>query len=175
MLTSRTIRELFGALNDELRSRSVMGEVGICGGAVMCLVFNARESTKDVDAVFAPTDIIREAAKKVARRIGVAEDWINDAAKGYLVGDPPRQTVLEHSHLRVWAPPADYMLAMKCVAARFDTHDRDDVAFLARHLGLTTAAAVIEVVSRYYPKNLVPAKTRFFVEELLESGPGAEG
>ena len=41
MLDSKTILKLFDALNEELRSAGVRGEIGICGGAVMCLVFNA--------------------------------------------------------------------------------------------------------------------------------------
>ena len=168
MLTRERIRELLEALNGELRAREVTGEIGLCGGAVMCLVFKARVSTKDVDAIFAPTRVLRDAAKKVARRLKVPEDWLNDAAKGYFVSDPPRQTVMDLSNLRVWAPMADYMLAMKCVSARFDTHDRDDVVFLLRHLGLKTAPEVFEIVARYYPQDRVPAKTRFLVEELLE-------
>ena len=168
MLTRERIRELLEALNEELSARGATGEVGLCGGAVMCLVFKARASTKDVDAIFEPAKVLREAAKRVARRFKVPEDWLNDAAKGYFVSDPPRQTVLELSNLRVWAPTADYMLAMKCVSARFDTHDRDDVVFLIRHLGLKTARDVLEIVGRYYPKERVPAKTRFLVEEIVE-------
>lgn len=168
MLTRERIRELLEALNEELRKRDAIGEIGLCGGAVMCLVFKARASTKDVDAIFEPARILRESAKRVARRLKVPEDWLNDAAKGYFVSDPPRQAVMELSNLRVWAPMADYMLAMKCVSARFDTHDREDVIFLIRHLGLKTAKDVLEIVSRYYPKERVPAKTRFLVEELLE-------
>ena len=38
MLTTETIRALSVALSDELASRGVLGEVGLCGGAVMCLV-----------------------------------------------------------------------------------------------------------------------------------------
>jgi hypothetical protein len=168
MLTRERIRELLEALNEELRAQEVTGEIGLCGGAVMCLVFKARASTKDVDAIFGPAKALREAAKKVARRLKVPEDWLNDAAKGYFVSDPPRQSVMELSNLRVWAPMADYMLAMKCVSARFDTHDRDDVVFLIRHLGLKTAKGVLEVVCCYYPKERVPAKTRFFIEEIVE-------
>ena len=62
------------------------------------------------------------------------------------------------------------MLAMKCVSARFDSHDRDDVEFLIRHLGLESPAAVFEVICRYYPRERVPAKTAFFVEEILHRG-----
>ena len=168
MLTTETIRALFVALNDELASRGVLGEVGLCGGAVMCLVFQARSSTKDVDAVFEPTREIREAAAVVARDFGIAEDWLNDAAKGFFLSDPPQHEVMELPNLRVWAPAADYMLAMKCVSARFDSHDRGDVEFLVRHLELQSPAAVFEVICRYYPRERVPAKTAFFVEEILQ-------
>lgn len=108
VLDRETIKALFAALNEELRAKDVIGEVGLCGGAVMCLVFKARPATKDVDAIFAPTREIREAARKVAREFGVSPDWLSDAAKGFFLSDPPRQTVLSHSHLRVWAPTADY-------------------------------------------------------------------
>jgi hypothetical protein len=168
MLTAREIERLLTALDEELRVRDVIGEIGLCGGAVMCLVFKARPATKDVDAIFEPTREIREAAAVVARRLGAPEDWLNDAAKGFLPNDPPRVPVLELANLRVWAPTAEYMLAMKCVAARFDTHDRDDVAFLIRHLEIETPDEVLRIICRYYPHERIPPKARFLVEELLE-------
>jgi hypothetical protein len=48
MLTRERITELFEQLNVLLRARGEVGEVGIVGGAVMCLVYNARAATKDV-------------------------------------------------------------------------------------------------------------------------------
>ena len=61
---------------------------------------------------------------------------------------------------------------MKCVSARFDTHDAGDVAFLIRHLGLVHPNDVFQRIVRYYPHNLAPARTRFLVEELFdEDGP----
>lgn len=166
-LTATQIRALLTALNDELRAANVIGEVGLCGGAVMCLVFQARQATKDVDAIFAPPAELRAAAARVAERHGAPADWLNDAAKAFFPGEPPRQDVLRLSHLRVWSPTAEYMLAMKCVAARFDTHDRDDVAFLIRHLGLKRPVEVFQIISRYYPQHRVPPKAQFLVEELL--------
>ena len=44
----------FKKLNAELKGDGSKAEVCIVGGAVMCLVFNAREQTKDVDAIFHP-------------------------------------------------------------------------------------------------------------------------
>ncbi len=167
MLDAALIRRLFRALNLELKRVGTIGEVGLCGGAVMCLVFEARKSTKDVDAIFRPTREIRQAAKKVAARFGLDEDWLNDAAKGFFYGDPPRDKVLNLSHLRVWCPRADYLLAMKCVSARFDSADRDDVITLIRHLGLKKTSEVFTVIETYYPRRMIPAKTQFFVEEIL--------
>ena len=60
MLDIQTMRKLFHALNGELGKKDVVGEIGLCGGAVMCLVFKARAATKDVDAIFKPTQEIRE-------------------------------------------------------------------------------------------------------------------
>jgi len=167
VLDAEQIKALFRALNEELRKEGVVGEVGICGGAVMCLVFNARRATKDVDGVFSPTKEIRAACRKVAAAMDVPPDWLNDAAKAFFHADPPRQDVLNFPNLRVWAPTASYMLAMKCVSARFDSHDKDDVIFLIRYLRLRKPDEVFDVISSYYPKRLVPAKTRFLVEEIM--------
>lgn len=168
MLERALIIRLFKALNLELKKMGVVGEVVICGGAVMCLVFEARKATKDVDGIFLPTREMRKAAAVVAERFGLPRDWLNDAAKGYFHADPPREEVLNLSHLRVYAPRADYMLAMKCVSARFDTHDRDDVAFLITYLKLKGVEEALALVEKYYPRRMVPAKTQFLLEELFE-------
>ncbi len=167
MLDRAQILRLLRSLNGELRKKSVIGEIGMCGGSVMCLVFQARKATRDVDAIFYPTKQLREAAKVVAARYDLPSDWLNDAAKAYFHVDPPREEVLSLSHLRVWAPRADYMLAMKCISARFDSHDRDDVLFLIRYLKLDKPEAVFKIIERYYPSRLIPAKAKFLVEELL--------
>lgn len=167
MLTVEKIQELLAALNVELAKKNIIGEIGLCGGAVMCLVFKTRCATKDVDGIFAPAAEMREAIANVARKVGVDQDWLNDAAKGFFPGDPPKEDVLSYSHLRVWAPTAEYMLAMKCISARYDSYDRDDLIFLISHLKLKSAAEVFSIVIKYYPEKEIPVKTRFFVEELL--------
>jgi len=169
MLDRAKILRLFEALNEELEKQGEIGEICLCGGAVMCLVFDARESTKDVDAIFRPTKKIREASAKVARELGVPEDWLNDAAKGFFMSEPSKVPVLDLSHLRVTAPSADYMLAMKCISARFDTSDADDVRFLIKHLKLEASTEVFHIVEKYYPRQQIPPKTQFLVEELLQN------
>ncbi len=168
MLNAERIEQLFERLNAELKRKDVVGEVGICGGAVMCLVFKSRESTKDVDGVFAPAGEIREAVASVAREMDVPEDWLNDAAKGFFTMNPPTQDVLNYSNLRVWSPIPEYMLAMKSISARFDSYDRDDLTHLIGLLKLETAEDVFGVIMKYYPEEQIPVQTRYFVEELFQ-------
>ena len=110
MLTRDDILICLEAVNEELREQDVKGEIGIIGGAVMCLVFNARNATRDVAAVFVPSQVIRKAAVKVGRARGLPDDWLNDAAKGFLVEKFKREDVKRFSNLIVWAPEARFPL-----------------------------------------------------------------
>lgn len=169
MLTRERIESLFEKLNDALRQRDEIGEIGVVGGAVMCLVYNARAATKDVDAIFEPAAIIRDIARSIAESESLPSNWLNDAAKGYILPGFIKQEVMTLSNLRVWAPEPRYMLAMKCISARWDSSDRDDVIFLIKFLKLTKPREVFEIIEAYYPKNRIPPKTQFLIEELLNS------
>lgn len=168
MLSSAQIINLFENLNEELSKQNEIAEVGIVGGAVMCLVFNARKATRDVDAIFQPADVVRKLVARIGEENHLPKDWLNDAAKGYIQNNFSRQDVLNLSHLRVWAPEPKYMLAMKCISARWDTNDRDDVIFLIQFLKIKKAKAVFEIIENYYPKKQIPPKTQFFIEEVFQ-------
>lgn len=168
MLSKDNILELFELLNEELKIQGELGEIGIVGGAVMCLVYNVRDATRDVDAIFEPASIIRKIAAKLGEAKRVGSDWLNDAVKGFMQAGFLKQEVINLSNLRVWAPEARYMLAMKCISARWDTNDRDDVIFLIKHLKLKSAKQVFKIIESYYAKNKIPAKTQFFIEEVFE-------
>jgi hypothetical protein len=168
-MTQEEILQAFHALNDELAREGIKGEVSVVGGAAMVLAFNARQSTRDVDAVFEPSTKVRAASARVAAARKLPADWLNDAVKGYMPADThPRSILLDLPHLAVWTPPHQYLLAMKAIAARFDSHDAQDLRTLIRHIGLRRAEEVLEVVERYYPRNQIPPKTQFFLEELFE-------
>ena len=160
----------FEKLDAELSLKQIMGEIGVVGGAAMVLAFNARSATKDVDAIFAPSENIREAARKIARDMDLPDDWINDAVKGFMPGDPKEKRVMfEGDFLTVWVPEAEYLLAMKGISARFDTADAADLKTLIKHLGVKTAEDVLDIIQSYYPRRAIPAKTQFFIEELFGS------
>lgn len=166
----------FHALNEELEREGIRGEVGVVGDAAMVLAFNAREATRDVDAVFEPASKLRAAAARVAGTLHLPADWLNDAAKGYMPADTqPRTILLDLPHLAVWTPPPQYLLAMKAIAARFDSHDAQDLRTLIGHLGLSRVEEALEVVEHYYPREQVPPKTQFFLEELFGQDEGGSG
>lgn len=81
----------------------------------MVLAFNARETTKDVDAIFEPSAEVRRAAAAVAENLSLPADWLNDAVKGYIspTGDFSPIEAIDLPNLRVQAPTPEYMLAMK--------------------------------------------------------------
>jgi len=155
-------------VNEELRKLNYKGEICLYGGAVMCLVFNARPSTKDVDAIFEPAQTIKEIARKVAEEKGLPDDWLNDGVKGFVV-EHPRQVFLELSNLTVFTADPEYLLAMKCLASRIDTIDNNDVRFLIRKLNLVTSGQVFSILQKYYPKNQIRPATQYFIEEIFNS------
>ena len=62
------------------------GQIFIVGGAAMALAYSTRRVTKDIDAVFEPKSAIYDAATTVAEELGLPEDWLNDAVKGFVPG-----------------------------------------------------------------------------------------
>lgn len=178
-LDRETIILALRRLSELLRDRDVQGEICLFGGTAMVLAFNARERTKDVDAVFQPPHLVRELAITVQEELHLPTGWLNDAVKGFLSPDlkPATYDLPQFENLRVTAPPAEYLLAMKCMAARIASGsdpggDVEDIRFLIRHLGLASAAEALTIVAGYYPKSRVPPRTQYLLEELFEESEG---
>jgi hypothetical protein len=106
-LSAEDINRAFAALSAELAHRNDRAQIAIAGGAALVLLFNARQTTKDVDAYILQPDPprVREAAAQVARDLDLPEDWLNDAAKGYFVA----------------ISEGDVLYARRCPAAAIET------------------------------------------------------
>jgi hypothetical protein len=168
-LTKADIHRLLGLLDQELGALGARGELYLVGGAVMCLALAARDATRDVDALFRPTGVIRQAAARVALRAGVPDTWLNDTVKGFLSPRGDFVPYLELDHLRVFVAEPHYLLAMKCAAMRLgeEFHDLDDVRYLLRHLNISTVGEALAVVTRYFDETQLRPKTRLALEDLL--------
>ena len=167
----------FQAMSDELGRRGATGELCLFGGTVMVLAFAARPATKDVDAIFHPAQVIREIAREVGEAHGFPANWLNDAAKAFVSQrhETTATGLPQFPHLRLLMPTPEYLLAMKCMAARIgsvegEADDVSDITFLIRHLKLKDSHEVMDLVAAYYPENRIPVKAQYLVEGLFAEG-----
>lgn len=174
-LTREQILAALQALSIRLGNEGTKGEICLFGGTVMVLAFAARLTTKDVDALFQPPQKIRELAARVALDQSLPEDWLNDAVKGFVSTrhETTDQGLPQFDHLRLTMPVPEYLLAMKCMAARVggttgEPSDLADIRFIIRHLNLGSAAEVLDIVACYYPSSQIPVKTQFLIEGIFE-------
>lgn len=172
-LSRDDIQRLLHALNEELKAKSVKAQVNLVGGAVMCLAFNARVSTR-LDAMFEPAVEVVDAALKAAAREGVRDTWLNDAVEAYVSDRGSFETFLELSNLRVSMASADYMPAMKCLAMRVGEGHRDEenVRYLLWHLGIVHYEDAVKILERYYPLEGYPETALAAVQEILSESKG---
>jgi len=141
------------------------------------VAFNARPATRDVDAIFEPAATIRDAAAVVQREQGLPDAWLNDGAKGFLSDKPDLVAgdLPQFEGLRVVAPTAEYMLAMKCMASRVAYTDAEpgdiaDIRFLLAHLRIRTVSDALAIVERFYPPGRIPPRTSYVLESILAEG-----
>jgi hypothetical protein len=143
----------------------------VVGGAAMVLGYNARQSTHDIDALFLPPPearVVREWANVIAREYGWPNDWLNDAAKGYLMGLSSGPVLLEAPGIEVRQPAVEQLLAMKLCAWRDDVDIADASRLLADLVRMGNRAEVWQRVVPY----LVPGrelKAQYAFEDLWES------
>ncbi len=168
-LNGDRVRELLRALDGELGEACVRGEVYLLGGAVMCLVFQARASTSDVDAYFVPSTEVNEAACRVAAKRGADAGWLNHAVKGYLSDRGTFAPYLQLEHLTISTATPEYLLAMKCLAMRLgaEFHDEADIRYLLRYLNITCYEDAVAILGDFYPLERYPQKTLYALEEIL--------
>lgn len=128
MLSRDDIRRALLALAGELAAVSVRCEVVVVGGAAVVLLYNAREATKDVDALIlsgADPAVLRMAVQRVAGALALPDDWLNDAAKGYVHGLALGEVLIDEPALMVRALAPHQLLAMKLSAWRDDVDIED--------------------------------------------------
>jgi len=124
-------------LGELAQTKSLHIQLTLVGGAVMVLRFDARPSTHDVDAVILqPREarLVRELAKQVAKELDWNDDWLNDGAKGYLVGISEGPILFQAPGIEARAPSMEQLLAMKLSAWRDDV-DIADARRLLQEVG----------------------------------------
>jgi hypothetical protein len=139
LLSKDVIRRALERLPQHVKREGAPFQLMLFGGAALVLLYDARESTKDVDALVLPaagTRAIFDAARVVAEEMGLPPDWINDAAKGYLRGIAPGELILQSESLIVRTAAPQQLLAMKLSAWRDDVDISDAGLLLSKLPGV---------------------------------------
>jgi len=110
-------------LGELAQSQGLHVRLALVGGAAMVLGYDARQSTRDVDAVIlspAEAKLVRNLVKKIADENDWPEDWLNDGAKGYMVGISEGSLLFSAPGIDAFSPSLAQLLAMKLCAWRDD-------------------------------------------------------
>lgn len=83
-MTKKQLENLLKELNRRLASLDLIGEILICGGALMALTYNRERLTEDIDGIFEPVQEIRRLVGEIAADWHVEPDWLNDHVREYL-------------------------------------------------------------------------------------------
>jgi hypothetical protein len=168
-ITRLEIVEALERLGQLAEAQGTKIELALVGGALMVLVYEARDSTRDVDAIIlAPREAstVRELAQVVADERGWPDDWLNDGAKGFLIGLSHGPVVFSAPGIEVRSPAIAQLLAMKLSAWRDDVDIAD-----ARRL-LQEMSSAREDVWRAVEPFLVPGnelKAQYALVDLWEA------
>ena len=136
ILTRQEIVSALTELGALAQEQGYTVELLVVGGAAMVLLYNARPATQDVDVmILAPpqANLVRNLAKRVAVDQELPDGWLNDDAKGFLVGLSEGETVFSAPGIVVKTPAVAQLLAMKLSAWRDDV-DIADAQQLLQHI-----------------------------------------
>lgn len=162
---------LLRAVSARLERAKTEVEFYFLGGAVLYQAFNADPKTAHVGSMLRPASVVRDAARDVAAREGVPEDWLPWSVRRVLSGEVAGAgTYLELRHLRAFVPLPGYVLAVKCAAMRLgeDFRETEDVRYVLRAMNLTSADEALSVVLRYFTDRQLVPDTRLRLERLLQ-------
>jgi predicted nucleotidyltransferase len=162
-LTRQAIVEALTKLGDLAQVQGHSIELVVIGGAAMVLLYNARPATRDVDVIIlAPpqTNLVRVLAGQVAVEQELPDDWLNDGAKGFLVGVSEGEIVFSAPGIVVRTPAVAQLLAMKLSAWRDDI-DIADAQQLLQHMNGEQDRIWAEVVPYVVPGTELKAQYAF--------------
>ena len=146
------IRGLLDELVRRLIERGVTGSIRIGGGAAMALRYPDDPSvraTRDVDAVYEPRPEVEAVIAELTRERGLEKGWLNSNAAGWLRVSGGGSG----SSFAVEVATPQELIAMKLAAGR--EHDLVDIATIARHLGITDPAEVVDIAYEVFGEDAV--------------------
>lgn len=174
-LTKAEIEAALLRLSELAAAEGVRLEMTLYGGALMLLAYDARETTKDIDAIIHPPEVGRRLVAKVAQERGLHSEWLNDDVRVFVSTRERKNELtlpnINRAGLHITRPTAKYLLAMKVLAARQPLPgypgDIGDIETLLRITKVKTVTDVQGIVDAYYPDMELPRPTQRTLLELL--------
>jgi hypothetical protein len=158
-MEAEDIERYLAELGAELKIRGLKKPVRILliGGAYMLLLANAPRSTKDIDIFWLDEDglqraytPLRESVQVLKQRHDLDADWFNYLAQMLMFDEvivPDGKLWKRFGPLHVYAPPREYILALKIAAGR--KKDLDDCAILLPKTRIRTREQAQQLLDRY--------------------------
>jgi hypothetical protein len=174
-LTRERLLSALRRLGELAQAEGSVLEVCLYGGAVFTLVYGSRETTRDVDALVRPAEDGRRLALVVAQEQNLPEDWLSDHVSQFLAAKEEKRKITNEDFgpgLRVSAPTANYLLALKLKAARPRLPgylgDEADIEFLLRKIRPGSCETVEQIFARFFPDDTLSDRARGVVERVLK-------
>src|SRR5687768_1335882 len=83
-LTRARIVEALNLLGELAEQENVTLELCLFGGSAMMLAYSARETTKDVDVMARPSDVVLRLGRVVAQQLNLPESWMNNDVRRFV-------------------------------------------------------------------------------------------
>lgn len=161
--------EVLTELGSRLYGRGIQGEIYIVGGTAMLLGYDRLVVTNDIDAVYAPSEIIDEiVAQMYAENPRIGRDWLNSKVLPLLprIDDSGAWEALNIPGVTVSVASPRFLLAMKARAAR-GRRDLEDVSVLAEILGFTQLDQVWETCESVWGFDVLSPESRELITDYL--------
>ena len=171
-MEAEDIERYLAELGAELKNRGLKKRVRVLliGGAYMLLFANAPRSTKDIDIFWLDEDgfqrayaPLRESVQVIKQKHDLDADWLNYLAQMLMYDEvivPEGKLWKRFGPLHVYAPPREYILALKIAAGR--DKDLADCAILLSKTRIRTREQAQQVVERY----LLPGGLEKYAESI---------
>jgi hypothetical protein len=158
-----TVVRALQVLGAELAGQGVRGQIFLVGGEAIAFAYSQGRVTDDVAAVFEPTALIHQAAAKVAKELGLSDDWLNAGVTALLSSPDPSAVplpVIEGIEVSTASPR--YLLALKLRAARWGEDDAEIVTLL-RQAGIAGLGEAVDLLQQLFAGWKPPLGTRLFL------------
>ena len=171
MFSPTEISRLLAILAAKLDDRGVVATITVVGGATMGYVYDARPSTRDVDALLQPKDAVLEAAAEVADAESLPDDWLNDKFAMFWPhhGEPDLSHIERHGTVTIQYAGPRIMLAMKMLASVRGRRDADDLVHLIEPAGIVNVEEAIEIFEDFYRDHDIPPQALVVISAALQA------